>query len=208
MISLDRFLCEKFFPGVIFLDRRTVYVESFVNLEIGPGTVIEPFVKLSGKVKIGKNCRICFGFEGHDLECGDGCELAGKVYDSKFGKNCRIGKFAEIKRSDFGDGVNCVHHCYIGDAKIGNEVNIGAGVITANFDGLGKHKTIIESGAFIGTNVNLVAPIRIGKEALVAAGSTITKDVEPHALAVSRAQRIDKPNFWQKAGKYWQKIKP
>lgn len=226
--ALDQLYCSlgDKFPGVTFLDKSTIYVDSLAMVEIGEGTVIEPFVKLTGQVKIGKNCQVFFGFEGYSFECGDNCELRGVIANSKlgdncriekrgisdstFGDSCRIGEVAEIKRSDFGNEVTCLHHCYIGDAKVGNGVNIGAGVITANFDGSNKNQTIVEDGAFIGTNVNLIAPIRVGQEAFVAAGSTITRNVAAHALIVIRAKEEDGHvlyDYWEKVGKIWQKMK-
>lgn len=214
----------KMFPGVTFIDHETVFIEDITEIKIGKGTVVEPFVKLTGKVKIGKNCKIFFGFEGHNFECGDDCELRGVVTNSKFGNSCRIekrgisdstfgdgcriGEVAEIKRSHFGDEVNCLHHCYIGDTRVGKGVNIGAGVITVNFDGSNKNQTIIEDGAFIGTNVNLIAPIKIGEQALIAAGSTVTRDVAPHALIVNRVKEKDGYilyDYWKKVGKIWKK---
>ncbi len=207
MKSLTYCESRRYFPDVTFLDYSMVFIDNSANIRIGESTIVEPLVKLTGRVKIGKNCKISFGFAGHNIECGDSCELGGKISDSKFGNNCRLGTFAEIKRSRFGDGVNCIHHCYIGDAEVGNGVNIGAGVITANFDGSKKNKTVIEDGAFIGTNVNLIAPIKIGAQSLIAAGSTVTKDVPRNAMAISRAPEIIKDNFWQKIEKVWQGIK-
>lgn len=206
-LSLDTY---KLFPGVIFLEPSAFFIEDIQKVEIGEGTIIEPFVKLIGKIKIGKNCRLYFGFTAHNFECGDNCELGmpAQVTDVKTGNNCRIGRFAEIKRSVLGDDVNCIHHCYIGDTEVSNGVNIGAGAITANFDGENKKKTVIKDGAFIGVNSNLVAPIEVGQEAFVAAGSTVGDNVKPHALAITRAARRDVPNFWQKVGKNWKRIKP
>lgn len=206
-IALSR-LYRDLVGNVVFEDPATVYITELTKLEIGGGSVVEPCVKLTGKIKIGKNCRIFFGFKGHNIECGDSCELGGMIFDSKFGDNCRIGEFAEIKRSEFGNDVNCLHHCYIGDTIVRDGVNIGAGVITANYDGENKNKTIIKAGAFVGVNVNLIAPIFIGEEALVAAGSTITENVPANALAISRAPQTIKENFWQKMEKIWKKTKP
>ena len=206
-INLSR-LYRDLIGNVTFEDPSTVYVEKSTELEIGDDTVVEPCVKLTGKIKIGKNCRIFFGFKGHNLECGDNCELGGMIFDSKFGDDCHVGEFAEIKRSEFGNNVNCLHHCYIGDANVGDGVNIGAGVITANYDGKKKNKTFIMPGAFIGVNSNLIAPMEVGPEAFVAAGSTISGYIPANALAISRTPQTIKENFWQKTGKIWQKIKP
>ena len=99
----------------------------------------------------------------------------------------KVGNFVETKKAVFGEGAKASHLSYIGDAEIGANVNIGAGTITCNYDGVNKHKTVLEDGVFIGSDTQLVAPVRIGKGAYVGAGSTITKDVPPGALAVSRA---------------------
>lgn len=205
MVSLDRFECGKLFPGVTFLDRKTVYVIGVTNIKIGEGTIIEPFVKFTGNIRIGKNCRVYFGFSAYNFECGDNCELGipAQVMDVKLGNNCKIGRFAEIKKSVFGDDVNCVHFSYVGDAEVGNGVNIGAGTITCNYDGRDKHKTTIQDKAFIGSDTKLVAPLTVGKEAYIAAGSIVTEDVPPHALHISRVTRIIKEYVAEKMGNAW-----
>lgn len=131
---------------------------------------------------------------------------------TKIGKNCKIGPFArireevilgdgvrignpEIKNSIIGKNAKIPHFAYIGDAEIGENVNIGAGTVTCNYDGKRKHKTIIEDGAFIGSNTTLIAPVKIGKNAYVAGGSTITEDVPPYALAIGRARQINKEQW-------------
>ena len=112
------------------------------------------------------------------------------------GKNSRIGNFVEIKNSIIGQGSKIAHHAYIGDTEIGQDVNIGAGVIVCNYDGEKKHKTIIQDGAFIGSNVNLIAPVTIEARAFVAAGSTINKDVPSGMLGIARARQENK--HWQR----------
>jgi bifunctional UDP-N-acetylglucosamine pyrophosphorylase/glucosamine-1-phosphate N-acetyltransferase len=108
------------------------------------------------------------------------------------GPEARIGNFVEVKAARIGKGVKAGHLAYIGDAEIGEGVNVGAGAVTCNFDGVDKHRTIIEDGAFIGTNASLVAPVRIGRDAVVGAGSTITEDVAPRSLALGRARQVTK----------------
>ena len=105
---------------------------------------------------------------------------------TRLGKDVKIGNFVETKKAVFGEGAKASHLSYIGDAEVGADVNIGAGTITCNYDGVQKNKTIIEDGAFIGSDTQLVAPVRVGKGAYVGAGSTITKDVPPDSLALSR----------------------
>jgi len=110
---------------------------------------------------------------------------------TRLGRKVRVGNFVETKKATFGVGAKASHLSYIGDAEIGADVNIGAGTITCNYDGVNKNTTILEDGVFIGSDSQLVAPVRVGKGAYVGAGSTITKDVPPDALALSRApQRI------------------
>ena len=131
--------------------------------------------------KIGKNCKI-----GPFAHIRHGVTL---------GNNVKIGNFVEIKNSIIGQGTKINHLSYIGDAQIGENVNIGAGTITCNYDGKRKNKTVIEDNAFIGTNNSLVAPVKIGKGAYTAAGSVITKDVPDYALAIGRAEQINKLNW-------------
>jgi bifunctional UDP-N-acetylglucosamine pyrophosphorylase/glucosamine-1-phosphate N-acetyltransferase len=114
---------------------------------------------------------------------------------STVGAGCRLGNFVELVRSTLGDGSKAAHHAYLGDATIGQDVNIGAGVITCNYDGVHKHATIIEDSAFIGSDCQLVAPVRIGRGAYVAAGSCITRDVPPGALGIARGRQEVKPDW-------------
>ena len=115
-----------------------------------------------------------------------GCALA---------KNVKIGNFVELKKSVMGDGSKANHLTYLGDAEIGSGVNIGAGTITCNYDGEGKYKTVIGDGVFIGSDVQLVAPVKVGAGAFVAAGATITKDVPPGALAISRVEQENREGW-------------
>jgi bifunctional UDP-N-acetylglucosamine pyrophosphorylase/glucosamine-1-phosphate N-acetyltransferase len=115
-------------------------------------------------------------------------------------ENARIGNFVEIKKSVIGPGSKANHLTYIGDAHVGKDVNVGAGTITCNYDGFSKFQTWLEDGVFVGSNTNLVAPVRIGRGAIIAAGSTITDDVKPNALAVARSRQMAKEG-WAKAFK-------
>ena len=103
-----------------------------------------------------------------------------------------MGNFVEVKKSVIGEGSKIPHLTYVGDATVGERVNVGAGTITCNYDGFAKHQTIIEDGVFVGSNTSLVAPLKIGRGAIVAAGSTITQEVPPDALAFGRAQQVNK----------------
>jgi len=184
-------------------DTRSVWIDQ--RARIGDGAFFFPPVYVRGESIIGKNVVIQEGSTIENSVIDDDCEIGrfaeiiesrigkkskidhARIEKSAIGEKCVIGYTAQIKRSKIGDGVNAVHHCYIGDAVVGNKVNIGAGLITANYDGVNKNKTLIEDGAFIGTNVNIVAPLTIGREAMVAAGSTITQNVKPYTLVLARA---------------------
>ena len=195
--------------GVTFRNPATVVIDSTVS--IGNDTVVYPFVTIEGKTTIGSRCVIEPGVHLVDVTVGDDVHLkTGTVAEdaviandaavgpyahlrpgSKLGRRVKVGNFVETKKAVFGDGAKASHLSYIGDAEVGADANIGAGTITCNYDGVNKHKTVIEDGAFIGSDTQLVAPVRVGKGAYVGAGSTITKDVPDEALALSRTpQRI------------------
>lgn len=195
--------------GVTFRNPSTVVIDSTVT--IGADTVVYPFVTLEGNTHIGSDCVIEPGVHlvnvtvGNDVHLKTGTVAEDAVIEdqaavgpyahlrpgTKLGRKTKVGNFVETKQAVFGDGAKASHLSYIGDAEVGAEVNIGAGTITCNYDGKRKHKTIIEDGAFIGSDSQLVAPIRIGRGAYVGAGSTITKDVPADALALSRTpQRV------------------
>ena len=190
--------------GVTFRNPGTVVIDSTVA--IGSDTVVYPFVTLEGTTKIGEGCVIEPGVHLMNVTVGDDVHLkTGTVAEdavieaeavvgpyahlragSQLGRHVKVGNFVETKKAVFGEGAKASHLSYIGDADVGANVNIGAGTITCNYDGVNKHKTVIEEGAFIGSDTQLVAPVRVGKGAYVGAGSTITKDVPPEALALSR----------------------
>jgi bifunctional UDP-N-acetylglucosamine pyrophosphorylase/glucosamine-1-phosphate N-acetyltransferase len=115
--------------------------------------------------------------------------------ESVIGAGARVGNFVELKKTRVGEGAKAPHLSYLGDAEIGPRVNVGAGTITCNYDGVGKYATQIGSGAFVGSNTTLVAPVVVGEGAYVGAGSTITEDVPPHALALGRARQVIKPGW-------------
>jgi len=191
--------------GVTLLDPATVFVSE--EAMIGRDTVLYPHVRIEGKTTLGEGCTVYPGSRVVDSHCGnsvtikDNCvieesRIADKASVGPFahlrpgtvlGAGSRIGNFVEVKKSVIGEGSKANHLAYIGDATVGKDVNIGAGVITCNYDGFQKHRTIIEDGVFVGSDAQLVAPVRIGKDALVAAGSTVTRDVPPEALAISRS---------------------
>jgi len=195
--------------GVTFIDPEATYIEPLVT--IGRDTVIYPHVYLQGKTVIGENCVIEAAVKIVDsiLESNVHVKMGCVVTQSRVGAGVDIGPFAhlrplsdlragvhvgnfvEVKKSVLHEGVKAGHLTYLGDAEVGAGANVGAGTITCNYDGAKKHPTIIEEGAFIGSNTALVAPVTIGKGAYVGAGSTITKDVPPGKLGISRARQVN-----------------
>jgi bifunctional UDP-N-acetylglucosamine pyrophosphorylase / glucosamine-1-phosphate N-acetyltransferase len=190
--------------GVTFRNPTTVVVDSTVS--IGADSVVYPFVTIEGTTRIGERCVIEPGAHlinvtiGNDVHVKTGTVAEeSTIADSsavgpyahlrpgtKLGEHVKVGNFVETKKAVFGAGAKASHLSYIGDAEIGADVNIGAGTITCNYDGVNKHKTVLEDGVFIGSDSQLVAPVRIGRGAYVGAGSTITMDVPADALALSR----------------------
>ena len=167
--------------GVTIEDVNNTYI--YDDVEIGMDTVIHPNTTIKSGVVIGEDCEI-----GPNAYIREGCKLANKV---------KIGSFVEIKKAIIGEGSKVPHLSYMGDCEIGEHCNIGCGTITCNYDGLHKSKTIIGNHSFIGSNTNLVAPVTLGDETFVAAGSTITDDVPDYALAIARQRQINKED-WNK----------
>jgi len=185
------------------------------DVQIGPDTVIEPFVQLIGNTKIGANCRIrsysviTNSIIGDRVMLRPGCILEDSVVHdeaqlgpyshlrpgSDIGEGAHIGNFVETKKARLGRGSKANHLAYLGDAEIGDAVNIGAGTITCNYDGVNKHQTVIDDGAFIGSDATLVAPVRVGRGAYVGAASCITDDVPADALAIGRGRQVTKEGW-------------
>lgn len=202
--------------GVTLEDPATTYVE--MDVTIGQDTVIGPGVRLEGATAIGSRCRIHAGSRLTDASVDDdvvvldhsvivrssvgrGAAVGPMAHirpDSTIGPSARVGNFVEIKKTALGRGSKANHLAYLGDAVIGEGVNIGAGTITCNYDGVNKHKTIIEDGVFIGSDTQLVAPVTVGRDAYVGAGSSITRDVPAGALAIARSQQTNKDGWVQK----------
>lgn len=207
---LNRRMLERLMlSGVTIRDPQSTHVDA--DVEIGQDTVIYPGTILRGKTKIGRLCRLGPYTHIEDTQIGNECEvrfsyvLQSRILEktsvgpfahirpeSTIGPRARIGNFTEVKASKIGFGSKVNHLSYIGDADIAEDVNIGAGTITCNYDGKEKHKTTIGAKAFVGSNVNLIAPVKIGRGAKVAAGSTVTEDVPDEALAIARARQVNK----------------
>lgn len=192
--------------GVTFLDPETSLVDS--GVKIGQDSLIYPGAIIQGDTVIGKNCTIYGNSRIIDSQVGDGVTIdSSTIEESKLAdgvtigpyshlrpgavleEGVHLGNFVEVKKSRLGQGTKAGHLAYIGDADVGSGVNIGCGVIFANYNGKEKLKSTVGDGAFIGSNVNLVAPVKVGSGAYVAAGSTISKDVEEGALALARAKQ-------------------
>lgn len=208
--------------GVCFIDPEAVYIDSSVrvaadaliypnvclegNTTIGTGTVIYPHARIRDS-RIGNQVVVRDSTVVEGSEVSDAAVVGPFAHirpGSTVGREARVGNFVELKKTVVGRGSKASHLSYLGDAQIGSNVNIGAGTITCNYDGVNKHRTIIEDGVFIGSDSQLVAPVRIGKGAYVGAGSTITKDVPKEALAVSRVAQQHIPGW---AGRRKQKQK-
>ena len=196
--------------GVTIVDPATTYVDATVTL--APDVTLEPGVILRGRTSVGADTVVGPGSEVSDSVVGERCRVWASVLEGAeveddvrvgpyahlragavIGRGSRLGNFAEVKQSRLGPGVQQHHFSYVGDAEIGAKVNIGAGTVTANFDGVRKHRTIVGEGAFIGSDSMLVAPVEIGAGAMTAAGSVVTKDVPPGKLAIGVPARIREP---------------
>lgn len=192
--------------GVTMIDPASTYIDA--GVEVGRDTVLYPQCILEGKTVVGENCRLGPGLHlvdtrlGNSVHCQQALVIDSSLEDganvgpfvhirpgSRIGAATRIGNFVEVKNSSIGQGSKVPHLSYVGDTQMGPDVNMGAGSIVVNFDGRRKHVTSIEEGAFVGCNSNLVAPLKIGRGAFIAAGSTITRDVPPDALVISRSKQ-------------------
>jgi bifunctional UDP-N-acetylglucosamine pyrophosphorylase/glucosamine-1-phosphate N-acetyltransferase len=199
--------------GVTILDPASTYIDDTVL--IGPDTVVYPHAIVEGATEIGSGCVVGPGCQishsrlADDVRLKPYCVLSDAVVEegaelgpfchlrprSHIGARARIGNFVEVKKSRIGRGAKANHLAYIGDATVGEDVNIGAGAITCNYDGERKHETVIGDRAFVGTNASLVAPVTIGEGAYVGSGSVITRDVPAGALAVERSQQVVKDGW-------------
>jgi bifunctional UDP-N-acetylglucosamine pyrophosphorylase/glucosamine-1-phosphate N-acetyltransferase len=193
--------------GVTLMDPLTTYIDR--GVEIGKDTVIYPNCYLLGKTSLGEGCLVEPGCKLTDTRVGNfvtiktSSVISESVIEDRvevgpfahlrpltvLREGSKIGNFVEVKKSVIGKGTKANHLSYIGDATLGEKVNIGAGTITCNYNGRKKHQTIIEDGVFVGSNTELVAPVKIGRGAIIGAGSTITKEVPPETLAISRAKQ-------------------
>ena len=193
-------LRQKFLKkGVKMIAPETVFFSK--NTKIGKNVTIEPYVVIADKVSIGNNVKILSfsHLEGVKIENNISIGPYARLRPGTILKSgTKVGNFVEVKKSVIGKNSKLNHLSYIGDSKIGKRVNIGAGTITCNYDGIKKSKTIINDDAFIGSNSSLVAPIKLEKKSVIGAGSVITKKVSKKALALTRAEQIEIKNYKRK----------
>ena len=185
--------------GVTLKSPETVFLSH--DTKFGKNVIINPYVVIGKKTKIGSNVEILpfTHIENATLESNVKVGPFSRIRPGSFlSKGSKIGNFVEVKKSKLGQNSKVNHLSYIGDALIGKDVNIGAGTITCNYDGKKKNTTKILDGAFIGSNTALIAPIKIGKKALVGAGSTLTKNVKDKSLALTRANQVEIKNYKKK----------
>lgn len=198
--------------GVTIIDPANTYIEA--DVKIGSDSVILPGTVLRGQTTIGTDCKIGPNADLTDVQVGDEVTIAHSVLvdsvveasvtvgpfayvrpGTHIGEGVKVGDFVELKNAKIGKGTKIPHLSYIGDSEIGEGVNVSCGVITVNYDGAKKHKTIVGDNAFIGCNANLIAPVEIGKDSYIAAGSTINQDVPEGALAIARERQTNKPGY-------------
>lgn len=212
--SLEKFMLDgadiPFTDGVIITPDCTIGTDTLIlpgtiikgGCVIGNGCVIGPS-SLIDDCRIGDGC-ILNRVQAENSIIEDGADLGPFMHvrpNSHIGKNVHCGNFTEIKNSVIGDKTSISHLTYIGDSDVGSGVNFGCGTVTSNYDGLAKHRTVVEDNCFIGCNTNLIAPVKIGKNAYTAAGSTITQDVPPMNLAIARERQTNKEGWVEKTGR-------
>ncbi|MBJ6724716.1 bifunctional UDP-N-acetylglucosamine diphosphorylase/glucosamine-1-phosphate N-acetyltransferase GlmU [Geomesophilobacter sediminis] len=204
---------ELMLSGVTMIDPQATYIDRGVR--IGRDTVIEPGTTITGTTVIGERCKIGQGTVIRDCRIADDVQVkAGSVLEesvvheaaaigpmahlrpgTELMREVKIGNFVETKKIVMGEGSKASHLTYLGDATIGSNVNIGCGTITCNYDGVNKHRTVIEDDVFVGSDVQLVAPVKVGRNSLIAAGTTVTTDVPPDSLAIARAPQVNKEGW-------------
>jgi bifunctional UDP-N-acetylglucosamine pyrophosphorylase/glucosamine-1-phosphate N-acetyltransferase len=201
--------------GVTLIDPANTYISA--DVDIGADTVVYPGCTLSGKISIGSDCEIGPQTELKNCKIGERTNIKQSIVtesdigngvkigpfahvrpETIIGDEVKVGNFVEVKKSSMANGSKASHLSYVGDAEIGRDVNLGCGSITVNYDGKSKYLTKVEDGAFIGCNVNLVAPVTVGKRAFVAAGSTVTDTVPDGAMSIARSRQTNKENYVKK----------
>ena len=200
LINIQLKLRNKFQKkGVKMIAPDTVFFSE--NTKIGNNVIIEPYVVISDNVSVGNNVKILSfsHLEGVKIENNVNVGPYARLRPGTVLKSgSKVGNFVEVKKSIIGKNSKLNHLTYIGDAKIGKKVNIGAGTITCNYDGIKKNKTIIDDEVFVGSNSSLVAPIKLEKKSIIGAGSIITKKVSKNVLALTRGEQVEIKNYKRK----------
>ena len=200
LINIQSMLRNKFEnKGVKMIAPDTVFFSE--NTKIGKNVTIEPYVVIADNVSVGDNVRILSfsHLEGVTIENNVNVGPYARLRPGTVLKSgSKVGNFVELKKSIIGKNSKVNHLSYVGDTKIGKKVNIGAGTITCNYDGIKKSKTIIEDGVFVGSNSSLIAPIKLEKKSIIGAGSVITKTVSKNSLALTRTEQMEKKNYKRK----------
>lgn len=208
----QRILKQHMLNGVSIIDPKNTYISA--QTQIGVDTVIYPNVVLEGECIIGEGCMLYPGSRIENSKVGDMTKIQSSVIVdscigdnstigpfaylrpmSSVGNNCRVGDFVEVKNAQIKDGAKVSHLTYIGDGEVGENTNVGCGVVFVNYNGAGKYKTIVGKNCFVGCNVNLIAPVKVGDGSYLAAGSTITEDVPDNSLCIARARQIVKEDW-------------
>ncbi len=201
--------------GVTLMDPDSTYIDS--DIKIGSDTVIEGGVSIKGDTTIGSDCFIGAHSEIQDSVIHDEVKVLSSFIEksemhtgsdigpyshlrpeSEIGEKAHLGNFVEVKKSQIGNGTKVGHLTYVGDATLGENINVGCGVVFVNYDGTAKHHTNVGDHAFIGSNSNLIAPLEIAEDSFVAAGSTITDGTEKFDMAIARARQVNKPGYAKK----------
>lgn len=211
---LRRMICERWMKaGVTVRDPATTVIEA--DVWIGRDTILHPYVTLEGHTTIGEECeirswtRITSSILGNRVAVQDHCVVrearledetsVGPFAHLRLGAvvrtRAKVGNFVEMKQAELGQGSKANHLTYLGDARIGRDVNIGAGTTTCNYDGVQKHETVIEDEVFVGSDTQFIAPVKVGRGAVIAAGSTIVEDIPSDALAIARATQVTRPGW-------------
>lgn len=214
-IMQERILTQHMVNGVSFTNPATNVIEADVT--IGPDTLIESGVVLKGKTQIGADSFIGANSEIVESRIADQVQITQSVIEyseiesgssigpfahirpnSVIGQDVHIGNFVEVKNASLGQGTKAGHLTYIGDADLGKDINVGCGTIFVNYDGKQKHRSTVDDQVFIGCNANIISPVNIEKKVFIAAGTTVTRDVEEESLAISRVKQENIPNYWEK----------
>lgn len=205
--------------GVSMINPDNTYID--FGVEIGQDTLIEPGVHITGNSKIGSDCKISANSEIRDSIVHDNVTVTSSLLEESemmpgsdigpyshlrpnavIGKNVHLGNFVEVKKAQIDEGTKVGHLTYVGNAHLGKNINVGCGVIFANYDGKNKHNTNVGSDSFIGSNANLIAPVNLDDHTFVAAGSTITDDVKQYDMAIARQRQTNKPGYFKKLPYY------